>query len=78
MTADSTSFNHIFDFFQQARIFSSLCVYNQILMQAADNKCFMEDESFYKLMHHNETLCILSSKCDCCEVKSIYIDNPIF
>jgi len=35
----------------------------------------MEDESFYKLLRHNETLCIFSSKCDCCEVKSIYIDN---
>ena len=41
-----TSFNHLCHFFQKAQIFLSLLVNNQTLMQAADNKCFMEDEIF--------------------------------
>jgi hypothetical protein len=48
------------------------------LTQAADNKCFMENESFYKLNSHNEGLCVLSSICDCSKVKSVYIHIPIF
>jgi hypothetical protein len=47
-------------------------------MQAADIKCLMEDMSFHKFICHNETLCVLSSVCECCEVKSVYIDIPIF
>jgi hypothetical protein len=38
-------------------------------MQAADSKCLMEDASFYKFICHNESLCVLSSMCDRCEVK---------
>jgi len=56
----------------------SRLINNQLLMQAADSQCIMEDESFYKLIRHNETLCVLSSICDCCEVKSVYIDTPVF
>jgi hypothetical protein len=49
----SSSFNC--DFFLKPQIFSSLLIKNQPLMQAAHNKCFMEDDSFYKLIRHNET-----------------------
>jgi len=37
----------------------------------------METKITNKLIHHNETLCVLSI-CDCCEVISVYIDIPIF
>jgi hypothetical protein len=55
----------------------SYLINNQLLMQAPDNMCFMED-SFYKLICHKESLCVLSNICDCYEVKSVYTDNPIF
>jgi len=47
-------------------------------MQDAHNKCFMETRITNKLIHHNETLCVLLSICDCCEVKCVYIDILIF
>jgi hypothetical protein len=74
----TTSFNTLCDFFQNPKIFTSLLINKQLLMQAAVNKCFMETSITNKLIHHNETLCVLLSICDWCEVKSVYIAIPIF
>jgi hypothetical protein len=74
----TTSFNHLCDFFQKPQILSSFLVNKQLLMEAADNKCFKEIRITKKLIHHNETLCVFLSICDCCEVKSVYFDIPIF
>jgi len=46
MTADYIIIQSPLWFLPKTRINSSLLVYKQILMQAADNKCFMEDMIF--------------------------------
>ena len=40
----TTSFNHPFDILQKSQIFSSLIMSCQLLMAAADSRCFMEGE----------------------------------
>jgi hypothetical protein len=74
----TTSLNCLCNFFQKPHIFSSLLVNKHLLLQTADSKCFMETRITNKLIHHKETLCVLSSICDCCEVNSVYIEIPIF
>ena len=69
-----TSFSHLCHFFQKAQIFLSLLVNNQSLMQAAHNKCFMEDEIFLTQWH----IVYYPVYVTAVKQKSVYIDIPIF